>query len=54
MTQLMFVLFSFSQVATAGARGQAEHAGVGAQEIHGAGWCVLQRAHISTRIVDVS
>lgn len=40
--------FFFSQVSTAGARGQAEHAGVGAQEIHGAGWCVLQCAHIST------
>lgn len=54
MTQLMFALFVFSQVSAAGARGQAEHAGAGAQEIHGAGWCVLQREHISTRIVDVS
>lgn len=56
LTWLSWCLFCFffSQVATAGARGQAEHAGVGAQEIHGAGWCVLQRAHISTRIVDVS
>lgn len=39
-TQLMFVLFS-SQVSTAGTRRQAEHAGVGAQEIHGDEWCVI-------------
>lgn len=51
MTQLMFACFS-SQVPTARARGQAEHVGVGAQEIHGAERCVLWCARSSwTRLL---
>lgn len=50
----MFVCF-FSQVSTAGTGGQAEHAGAGAQEIHGAERWVFactHAAHFLTQVED--